>query len=345
MKVKPYQINALSSQIKSSYKAALVFGTDPSVIQDTAEQIARYIVPSLKDDFNVIKVFQSQLKEHPSLLTDEGNALSFMGGRKLIWLKEADTHATEAVMDFTRFVKTDSFLLITTGNLTKSAALRVQSEENPLILAVACYTDDEKNIKNNVLTTLKNNGYTISPEILSILCQRMSENRLAVKSELNKLMTYLGDRKTITNTDIDTVISVTATASIDALCQQAAGIQFEKTDFLYRQLLQAGESPVTLIRYLIAYFNNLLLGIHLIQKKVPLETIFKKILKPNQFNQKEALARQLHYWDMATLIKITDLLFETEKQMKTSGLNPELMLHRTLTLVNSAAKKQHAKYL
>lgn len=343
MKVKSYQIKALSSQIKSTYKAALVFGTDAGVIQETAEQIALQIVPSLKDDFNVVKVFPAQLKDHPSLLTDEGNALSFMGGRKLIWLKEADAHAAQAVADFTQFIKTDAFLLVTAGNLTKSAALRVQSEENAHVLAVACYADDEKALRNNVLTKLKNDGYVINSETLTLLCRRMNENRLTVKSELDKLITYLGNRKTVTNADVDAVISVTASANIDALCAQAADIQFEKTDFLCRQLLQAGETPVALIRYLMSYFNNLLLGVRLIQKNTPLESVFKKILKPYQFNQKETLARQFHYWDESSLMKISDLLFETEKQMKTSGLDPELMLFRTLASLHSAAKKRFPK--
>lgn len=343
MKAKPFQINALSTQIQSTFKAALIFGTDIGVIQDSAEKVALKIVSSLKDDFNVIKVFQSQLKEHPSLLTDEGNTISFMGGRRLIWLKDADAQATEAVLDFITNIKSDSFLLITSGNLTKSSTLRIEAETNPSILTIACYEEDEKNIKRNMFTFFQENGYKISSETLSLLCDRLIENRISLKSELNKLITYLGERRNITNDDIRNVISLTSSSNIDFFCQCVASNQIKKTDLICTQLLQSGESSISLIRCITTYFNLLLLGRQMIKKQMALETVLSKILRPNQFKMKEILTQQLYIWDIDSLTKVLNLLFEAEKQMKTTGYDQDLILQRTLTLIYSAAKNLYIK--
>jgi len=81
VQAKPYQIKALSQDIKSKYKAAFVYGQDLGVIEDSSKKIGS-LITNLQDDFCVIKITKDQLKQTPSLLVDEGNALSFMGGRK-----------------------------------------------------------------------------------------------------------------------------------------------------------------------------------------------------------------------------------------------------------------------
>ena len=55
MRAKPIQINALAQQIQNEFTAAFVFGTEEGVIQQTAQKIAHFIVPDLKDDFCVLK--------------------------------------------------------------------------------------------------------------------------------------------------------------------------------------------------------------------------------------------------------------------------------------------------
>lgn len=343
MKAKPYQINALSTQIQSTFKAALIFGTDFGIIQDSAEKIALKIVSSLKDDFNVVKVFQSQLKEHPSLLIDEGNTISFMGGRRLIWLKDADAQATEAILDFVTNIKSDSFLLITSGNLTKSSTLRTEAETSPSILTIACYEEDEQNIKRNIFTFFQERGYKISSDTLSLLCGRLIENHISLKSELNKLITYLGDRRHITNNDVCNVISLTSSSNIDFFCQCIASNQIKKTDLICTQLLQSGESPISLIRYIMSYFNLLLRGTQMIKKRINIETVFNKILRSNQFKMKKILGQQLYTWDIISLTKTLTLLFEAEKQMKTTGYDPELILKKTLIQIYSIAQKLYLK--
>ena len=96
MKAKPSQIEALSKQICSTFKIALIHGADFGIVEDCAQKIIKMVIPQ-KDEFSFIKISKQHLKENPACLLDEGNSISFLGGRKLIWLKEADNSVVSSV--------------------------------------------------------------------------------------------------------------------------------------------------------------------------------------------------------------------------------------------------------
>jgi DNA polymerase-3 subunit delta len=341
LKAKPYQIDALSDQIKNTFAGALVHGLDVSVIQDVATQIALKIVPALNDDFNVIKLAPQKLKDTPSFLVDEGNAVSFFGGRKLIWLQETDAHSLEAVTLFLDNLKTDAFLLVTSATLNRSSPLRAMFDNQKNTLSVACYTDEERDVKQNIAKYLSDHGIMIAPGVLQTLVSLLSENRNIVKSEIDKLITYLGDKKTVSENDVYAIISDSSSSSIDALCQYVASGQQTKTDKAYAQLLAAGELPASMVRYLLTYFNNLLIGKELLENKTPIEDVLKKILRANQFKLEPMVKSQLQFWKKQHLIKVLDLLLDTEKQTKSSLIPADLALGRTLTLIAHIPAKRN----
>lgn len=339
MKAKPYQIEALKNQIRSSYKAVLIHGADFSVVEDCAQQISQIIQPQ-KDDFSFIKLTKSHLKETPSVLLDEGNALSFLGTRKLIWLKEADNTLTDALENYLLHIQTNNFLLLTADALQKSSALRILAENAPDVLEIACYTDEIRDTQTLIQTYLKERGFSYSQSALTLLLSRLNENRLASKSELEKLITYMGNQTQINENDVEAIIPDTATASIDMLCN-TIGIGDQKTaDKACQVLLSTGETPVSITRILIGHFNKILLGVEMSENRKSQEEILKKILRAHQFKQKEVMSKQLYIWKKQFIIKTLQLLLETEQQTKTTGLPPELMLERTITMITGLAKKQ-----
>lgn len=340
MKAKAYQIPALSQQIQKSFKGALIFGPDFSVVQDIALQISKQIIPNLNDPFNVVKVIPSQLKETPSLLQDEGNSLSLMGGRRLIWLREADNSCSDSVELFLDHIQTDSFLLMTADHLQKTSSLRLLGEAHPNVLTIACYSDQPRDIQEQIQNILKSNQYTISINALSLLTDRLNENRLNTYSEIEKLMIYVGHPGPITEKDVLSVIPDTSSTSIDTLCQAVATGKHQQADKACQLLLASGETPIGILRLLTIYFNKLLMGVDALSKGIPLEKAVKMVLRPAQFNLEAITKQQLSFWKKENLIRVINLLIQTEKQSKTTGFPQDLMLERTITLITNVAQKQ-----
>lgn len=339
MKAKAYQIDALKTQIQGHFKGALIFGSDFGVVQETATKIAGLIVSDLKDDFSVCRIVPSQLRETPSLLLDEGNSVLLMGGRRLIWLRDAENNTLDAVDSFITHVQTDSFLLITADNLTKSSGLRTFCEGNPNILTIACYPDEAKDIAFFIRETLGEQGISVEPKALSLLVDRLNENRLATRRELEKLIVYLGDKKTVTKDDVTAVITDTANASSDLFCCSVAEGNQKNADRMVSLLLSNGENPVGLVRILMNHFNLLLMASDLLNKDGNLEASVKKILKPAQFRLEKTMKRQVVMWKKDYILKVLDLLLVTEQQIKSMGMPAELVLSRTVTQIAAKANK------
>lgn len=338
MKAKPIQINALQKQINEQYHAALLFGPDFSVISDCAQQIIHFILPKT-DDFSLIKVFKSQLKENPSLLLDEANTVSLWSNRKLIWLKDADNNQTNIIESYLENIKTNTFLLITADNLLKNSALRILCENHADVLAVACYEDNESDTRFFINDIIKSKNYSCSTEVLDILTSRLNKNRLTTKNELEKLITYMGDTQEIKISDVEKIIPDLKNTTFDSLCFYVANGNQTMADKSTKILLEDHEEPVTILRTLMQHFNKLLLGCDLFSKQTEVDTIYKKILRANQYMYKEILLSQIRLWNKELLLRTLLLLNETEEQLKSTGTPPEVVLHRTITVISDLARK------
>lgn len=338
MKAKPYQVKALIPQLKQDFAGALVFGTDEGLVQETAEKIGKMIVPNLNDDLTVIKITSDKIKENKTFLADESNAASFFGGRKLIWVKNADNTVAEAVQTCWDNLKTDTFTLLSAGNLSKASALRTLCEQHPKVLAVACYAENDSDIAGFIQETLAEYGVSVHPRALPLLVERLRENRMMTRQELNKLVLYLGDVKTVTPDDVLAVVTDTTDSSSDALCMAVAGGNMTVADKEYNMMLARGENVVSIIRMLSMYFNRLLAAAETYEQAGP-EAAVKHVLKPAQFRWTDAVKQQLKVWKKGAVLKVLDLLMTTERQAKTTGLPDTVILSRVILQIAGVAQR------
>ena len=339
MKAKAYQISALKREIAHGYRGALVYGPDFGNVQEAAEQIAGMITPDLKDDFCVVYLTPAKIKENKAVALDSANAMSLMGGRKLIWIKEADNSCAFVLDEVFEQVKTDAFILMTADNLPKNSSLRVAAENHPKCLTVACYADDEKDSVAMMTTFFSTQGYRASAQAINLLKERLTENRVASKRELEKLITYVGDKKNIEEEDVLSIVTCSATTSFDALCMAVAGGYHRKADEAFSLLLSSGETSVGIVRVLINYFNKLLLAVNAFQNKEPIEVAAKRVLKAAQFKLEADVKRQLMIWKKDWIVRVLSLLAQTEKQLKTTGYPADLITARTILMITSVAAK------
>jgi len=338
MKAKPYQVSALVPQIQKDYLGALIFGPDLGLVQEISEKMARLIVSDLSDPFCVSKITPQKIKEIQSIILDEANAPALLGGRKLIWLKDADNNSIEAIEDYFQHTKTNSFLLITAGNLTKNSSIRQFFDSEPRALSIACYLDEAKDVAGFIREILSEYKIQVSPPALALLVERLCENRLVTKQELNKLINYLGNKKQVDLSDVQNIITDTKNSSVDQFCCAIATGDREKAEKEYHLMLQNGENPVSIIRILYIYFNRLLDAADTMEHQ-GIEAGVKKIMKPAQFRWETSFQKQLKIWKKSFILKVLNLLLDAEKQAKSTGLPAELILGRTIVQIASVAQK------
>lgn len=331
MKAKAYQLDALIPRLKKEFKAALIFGTDTSGIQEVAKKIQKIIVPEA-GPFSVISITPVDLKSTPDRVLEEANTADLMGGRRLIWLKEATAQHANIMADFVEKCQTDAFLVMTAENLTKSAALRVESEASPDILVIACYPPEVMDLRRIIQNFARDMDFDFTAEATDYLIQNTDNNTLILKNELDKIALWNKDKKRITLDLIQQLVG-TGTVNVDTFIQAIANKQSEKILVALSALLAQGENPVTLVRMVARYFSNLLKGIEKVEAGEASADVAKKILKPAQFRLEESVQEQLRTWTKASLLKSHHNLLNAEIQMKSGTLDPELILKQTLLML------------
>ena len=75
----------------------LVYGPDHGLMQERAKIMGGTVVNDTKDPFNVAIISSDKLSEDPALLSDEANAMSMMGGRRLVRVEGAGDKITPLV--------------------------------------------------------------------------------------------------------------------------------------------------------------------------------------------------------------------------------------------------------
>ena len=298
MKAKPYQLSALTTRIKSEFKAALIFGTDNTGVQEVAKTIQNIIIPNA-GPFSIISLTSTDLKNNPNYVLEEANTPDLMGGRRLIWLKEATAQYADIMSDFIEKCQTDTFLLMTAENLTKSSALRVESEAHSNILVIACYPLETIDLRRIIQNFTRDAGFDFTQEAMDYLIQNTDNNSLILKNELIKIQLWNKNKKQITLQIIQNLVG-TGTVNIDILIQALANHQKSTAISALNALLEQGDNPITILRQITRYFEALLRGVDKLTQGENSSDIAKKILKPAQFRLEEAVIKQLHFWNKNT---------------------------------------------
>ena len=332
MKAKPFQLEALTKQIKNQSAGALVFGTDVSRVQEISLKIKKIILPKA-DAFSLVNLTASQIKTTPFIATDEANTPNLIGERRLIWIQDVANLSDEIIRHFCDHRQTDAFLLISCDNLPKNNALRLESESNPQIITFACYPPEENELVAFIKDFTQQAGFQISPDATAYLIQNASGNLSILKSELEKIALYNKEKKQITLSVIQELISG-GTVQVDTFIQKIANGQVSSALPFISKLIQQGEMPVSILRTINRYFDLLLIGKSMIIQGDNPAMVVEKLLKPAQFRLKQPLQKQLSLWKMPQLIKAHHVFLETEIQMKTNTLSQELILEKCLLDIN-----------
>ncbi len=327
---------ALTSQLQHSCDAVVLYGTDDGEIQHTFNQL-KQTLNSIFDNIQFLTLSKDLLKKEPYLATDEANAPSLISSKRVLIISEDTSFSGPSLSHFLENKKTDAFLIIFGGNLSKSNVLRILAENDPRVLAIACYQPSLQDVQKTVLNFLAAAHKKILPDALDELCQKIPFNQQIIEKELEKLVLYLGDEKQVSTEVIQNCLTNSAEASLDDLCIHLADGKIDAVQRDVALFLASEESETTLLWAVRDYFEKLLLIIS--DSTASLEQVVDKHLRPAQFALKKPLIRQAKVWNTHSIISLLDKLAQLEQRTRTTILpNKVIIAQAFLSLAQQAHK-------
>lgn len=311
--------------------AVLIYGPDEGLIRERAGLIAKTVVSDLHDPFNVAEITADKLSEMPSCLLDEAQAMSMLGGRRVIRLRGASDKVTTELKETLKSLREgDNLVIIEAGELGPKSTLRTLFEGAKNAVALPCYVEDERDISRIISDSLKAGGYTASKDALAHIAANVIGDRGVARMEAEKIMLYAGGRKDIDLDDAIACVGDSASLSMDALWKAAGSGDAAAADRVLRNLMSEGMFGVSILRSLQNHFTRLHVTKARLAKGDSLDIAYKK-LKPEVFwKNKPSFESQLYGLSLEQMEQILAQLIAAEGRCKQTGAEPELICGRAV---------------
>jgi DNA polymerase III subunit delta len=237
----------------------LIYGPDRGLVAERARLFVSKSGISADDPFSLVRIDASDIERDPGRLIDEAGTVSMFSARRLIWVRDAGTHKgfADAVKALASSPLADATVLIEAGELKKGAALRTAVESAPLAVALPCYSDDGKSIDVVIDDAMQKAGVSLGLEARQALKRNLGGDRLASRSEIEKLILYAQGSTTI---GVDDVLAATGDASsttADAVIDAAILGRIGELDAAFSRFVSSGNQLFPLLNAALRQFHSL----------------------------------------------------------------------------------------
>jgi DNA polymerase-3 subunit delta len=338
MIVKSHEADRFAANPPKTLRAALVFGPDAGLVQERAEKLLKSVVADLTDPFNVSDLNESTLLSDPARLSDEAAAISMMGGRRVVRVRNAGNNLTDLFEEFLEDPKGDALVVVEAGDLSKGTGLRKVFESDDHAAAIACYADTARNLEDVVRDAMRAAGLSIAPDALADAVSRLGSDRGVTRRELEKLALYAQGQKSVSLADVQAVMGDEAEARTEEASDAAGSGDFARLDLALERLWVADTSVAQVLRGAMGHFQRLALVRENINRGEPMETAIKKLRPPIHFLREQSFKAQANRWNDARLADALDMLLEAEALSRTTGVPAQAVCGRTLMNIAALAK-------
>ncbi|MBI1215773.1 MAG: DNA polymerase III subunit delta [Alphaproteobacteria bacterium] len=331
MKVPPRNIDAFVKSPPADMLAILVYGPDEGLVRERLSLLSKTVAEDAADPFAVSEFTGAQLSADPSKLLDEAQSISMLGGRRVIRLRDATDGIAPVVAETLKALKPgDNLVLVEAGALGTSSKLRKMFEGAKNAAAVACYVEDERDLMRLLGDQLRGAGFRVSSDALSYMAANVVGDRAVVRSEAEKLMTYMGDKKEVSLEDVEACVGSSAALSLDGLAKSVAGGQYAAAERILQNVMSEGMPGVAVLRNLQYYFLRLHVTKGRMAQGESMDAAIAKLRPPLFFKHKSAFIAQVAGWPLEQIENALVLLQSAEAKCKQTGAADDLLCSRAI---------------
>ena len=331
MKIKAYEIKDLVERKK--YAGYLVYGQNKGLVREKSQTI----INSYKnDETEIIKFENDELISEPGKLSNEFNTFSLTAKKKILHILNTKDNLTEIITNTVIDDQASTNLIVfETGELPPRSKLRKFFEKEKHLGILACYFDTEQDVKGLIETTFKKEDMLINTDISLLIAKHLGNERHIIKSELEKIILYLKDKKEFKAEDILKCLGQNEDFGFDNLNYNLCDGNVVKLDKIINQLYLQGINPVALLRSVDKHFQKILFVNQKIDSGMNLNESFIKLNPPIFFLYINQFKNQVKKWKTSLCYKAIERIMETEKLCKLNSKISKIVCWRTLRNIAS----------
>lgn len=331
MKLTAAQTTAFLQKPDPKARVVLIYGPDAGLVRERADILAKKTVPDLQDPFRVALLTGAMIAEDPARLMDEMAAMSFGGGQRLVRVQHAVEGMGGALTSLLADMPaTDGLLLIEGGDLDKRSKIRSACEGDAQAVAIACYVEEGAARQRAIADILKAEGVSASRDVVMFLGDVLPPDRMAMRSELEKLALYAKGTSGIAIEDVRAVVQDAGAAELDDLVYAVGGGDTKKARLLIDRLLEEQTSTVAILRAAQRHFLRLQWARAQMDQGASAGEAVKKLQPPVFWKYVEPMSAQLPRWSSVRISRALERLYEAEAAVKRTGTPDHALCAQTL---------------
>ena len=275
-------------------------------------------------------------------------------------VSDENADAKDIVSFVSAFPMMSDHRVVVVRNLDKFAdkELLLPIIENPVVSTVAVFVAAKADYRLKVFKALQTNGVvvefkqlyeneipgwiskridklgrTVTAEACVLIQSHVGRSLREIQNEIDKLLTYIGEKQTIEAEDVTAVVGMSRRYNIFELQKTIGSRDLARSLDILEHILNAGESPVGIIVMLTKYFQKLWMIWDLIERKISREDLIKALhLSPRQMAFLDEEIRIARSFPGKAIERCFAALIESDEKLKSSDMDEKLLM--TLLLYN-----------
>jgi DNA polymerase-3 subunit delta len=338
--LKSGEIDAFVARPDPRRRVALVFGPDAGLVRERVDALIKAAVDDPADPFALARLDGDALADEPTRLVEEAHTIPLFGGRRAVWVKAGNRSFVEAVETLLAAPPAaDCRIVIEAGDLRRNAPLRALCEKSPVVAAIPCYVDGDKELSRLIDDEMRTAGLTISSDARALLASLIGGDRRASRNEIRKLALYAHGRSSV---EIDDVLAVVADASslaLDAAVDAAFAGNSAEAETQFAKACAAGTYPGAIVGAALRQVAQLHRARLAIEDGASIDEVVKSTMRVH-FRRERLVKMALSVWTSQRLERIMTRLAEASLDARQRATLAEAVAQRALMAAAEMVKRR-----
>jgi DNA polymerase-3 subunit delta len=320
-----------------SIRLVLFYGSDQGLIHERAQKFLKSRVEDPDDPFLVGHLTGAQIKKDPGELLNEAAAMSLVGGDRTIVIKLGSEDISKTLEQCLNN-KQCSIIIIEAGELGPKSPVRKMIEKKRNAAAIPGYLDNPTELNELIDSRLKSSEKLIDAKSKNYLVNNIGSDRMVSRSELNKLITYMGKTKEVNIDDVLAIIGDNGAFSLDKITYSVASGNHRKMEVNLERAFKEGQTSIAVLRATTRHFHKIHLALGYIERGSTPREALKAIKPPIIYLFVDEFLQQLERWSSDKVGKALTVLNDAEIKCKTTGFPVTAICGRALMSLSQAVK-------
>lgn len=313
------RLPAFLSDPPAACRVVLLHGDDPGLVHERALRLVSAVTGG--DPLRLSEVGRDGARDAGLLAAEAAGASLFGGGRRAVWVREASDAFAAAAEQALRGPGPGLVVLEAPGDSRSVQRLRRLLEPAPEAAAViACYRERGAELAATIRRILGELEVQAEPAAVEWMVDRLAEDHLLLRRELEKLAQYAGPGGRVTQEDVLACVAEGSALDLEEALVAALAGDIVLADRALEAAFADGVAPVQVVRAALRQVQRLHMAALAVAGGAAPGAALDALRPPVFFRHKPMLERALRAWRPEGLEAAGTALLQAERQAKTTGL-------------------------